>query len=234
MNMSGTAPFRLAIPILTALAAIHPIQSLAAGNAASATASPSGPERVPATPALRVDTAVYDLGTGVLHYAFTFANPTDSVLFLDCQASPRASLSGGVLALKFDRKANQAADAFPNAAGTAGTANPDNHDNPANRSDSALPAMDADDYPPQRVGARQTFRGQRRLDRVLGDYQARPGFSSLQLRIAFYPESGIGEDSPYAIERQMHAVSKAVKVVRRGRAPPPPKAMKLRKASPGQ
>ncbi|MEO7425853.1 MAG: hypothetical protein ABI036_11750, partial [Fibrobacteria bacterium] len=225
--MSGTAPlrhtvpFRLAFPIVAALAAIHPIPCFAAGNAASATASstaPSAPERVPASPSLRIDTAVYDLGTGVLHYAFTFSNPTDSVLFLDCQASPRASLSGGALALKFDRKENKATDTFSHAA---------NPDNPSDPADSAAPAMDANDYPPQRVGARQTFRGQRRLDRLLGDYRARPGFSSLQLRIAVYPESGIGEDSPYDLERQLHAVSKTVKVVRRGKVPPPPRVMKL-------
>jgi hypothetical protein len=149
-----------------------------------------------AVPVLTVDKAVYSLETGVLQYAFTFANPSDSVLFLDCQVPPRASLQGNTLLLDFDRSAMPAAD-------------------------SGSKAADAADFPPQRVGRRQTFQGQRRLDRLLGTSAARPAFPTLQLRMAYYPERDSGDGEAYLIDRQRQVVSKPQIVSRRGKVPPP-------------
>src|SRR4051812_42338851 len=108
-----------------------------------------------AAPSLRLDQAVYDLGSGVLHIAFTFGNPGDSAVYLDCQVPPRATLADGTLTLIFARNA-------ADADGARVGGRPPSDSAPA-------PAFDPEAYPPQRIAGGQTFQGQRRLDRVLGD-----------------------------------------------------------------
>ncbi|MDB5048248.1 MAG: hypothetical protein JWO30_1319 [Fibrobacteres bacterium] len=184
---------------------------------------------VPAAPTLRVDTAIYNLDQGVLQYAFTFANPSDSVLYLDCQVPPRATLTGNTLVLDFDRTA---APPAPGAADSAGAAAGSGASGPSAGKTAGGPtaggAVDPNDFPPQRIGAQQTFQGQRRLDRVLGDFHARPKFTNLQLRMAFYPERVSGEGVPFVAEKQRRATSKTITVVRRGKAPPPPRVLKFK------
>jgi hypothetical protein len=124
-----------------------------------------------AAPSLRIDQAAYDLHSGVLHLAFTFANPGDSAVYLDCQVPPRASLAGGVLTLTFARNA-------PEAEGARAGGRPPTDSAPA-------PAFDPEAYPPQRIAGGQTFQGQRRLDRVLGDAAARPEFSRIKVAMDF-------------------------------------------------
>lgn len=70
---------------------------------------------LPAPPALRADTAIYHMDRGVLQFAFTFANASDSSLFLDCQVPPKAALSGHTLILEFDRRTadSGAVSAYP-------------------------------------------------------------------------------------------------------------------------
>ncbi|HKP95365.1 MAG TPA: hypothetical protein VJ385_06375, partial [Fibrobacteria bacterium] len=182
--MTGTESPRL--PILLCLLA-----SLAAGDGPFNDLSPG----MSAPPTLKADTAVYNPDRGVLQYAFTFVNPSDSVLYLDCQVPPRATLSGSTLVLDLDRTAMQA---------------------------------DASPFPPQRIGGNQTFQGQRRLDRVFGDSQSRPEFTSLQLRMAFYPERDSGEGESFVTARRRLAVSRNIAVARRGKAPVAPRVLKRR------
>jgi hypothetical protein len=158
---------------------------------------------VAAAPALKADTAVYDLETGILQYAFVFANPSDTTLYLDCQVPPKMTLEKNVLTLEFDRAA------IP--------------DQPTGKADPEA-------YPPQRVGANQTFRGQRKLDRILGDYLSRPKFASLRLRMAYYPERDSGEGAPFVQESRKQAEARAINVIRRGKVPPPPPRIPNRRA----
>jgi hypothetical protein len=221
-----------------------------------------------AAPTLKTDTAIYHLETGTLQYAFTFTNPTDSVVFLDCQVPPYASLAGGVLTLTFDRNALQAAwasaAAVPVAADSAASAADASGVSGAPGAPAASPsagggghgvsnsgtgrtpaaarsplgvlaggpvdgsAVNPDDFPPQRVGARQTFQGQRRLDRVLGDWSARPVFAKVQLRMAVLPERTEGDGAPFVAERGVRVAAGVKGVVRKGKAPAPVKAKKFR------
>lgn len=169
-------------------------------------------------PSLRVDRAVYDLGSGVLQLAFTFSNPGDSTAYLDCQVPPRASLSGGVLTLTFARGAAASEGAL--AGGPAPT-------------DSApAAAVDWDAYPPQRIAGGQTFQGQRRLDRVLGDARARPKFASVKVVMAYYPERTEGEGPLFAAERGQRVAAPPHAAVRKGKPPEPPKPVRIFKTEP--
>ena len=165
-----------------------------------------------AAPALKIDTAVYDVNAGVLQFAFSFTNPLDSVLYLDCQLPPRAELAGGVLTLTFARSATGGAQA-------GGRAKPDSGE---------APVTTADDYPPQRIAGGQGYQGQRKLDRVLGDYHARPNFAKLKIRIDYYPERAEGEGPMFLAERAATVIAGPHAVLRKGKAPPPPKVIHRR------
>lgn len=182
------------------------------------------------SPSLKTDTAIYHLDGGTLQYAFTFVNPTDSVVFLDCQVPPFARLSGNTLMLDFDRTAFAAAPAAPAASGEASPSS-----GPAPVGAGVLAggpldggAVNPDDFPPQRVGPHQAFQGQRKLDRVLGDPHARPAFAKVQLRMAWYPERAEGEGVHYLVDRKSAVSAPARNVARKGKAPPPPKVRKFR------
>jgi hypothetical protein len=166
-----------------------------------------------AAPSLRLDQAVYDLRSGVLHIAFTFDNPGDSAVYLDCQIPPRASLAGGTLTLIFARNATD-------AEGVRVGGRPPTDSAPA-------PAFDPDAYQPQRIAGAQTFQGQRRLDRVLGDASARPKFSRLKVAMEFYPERTEGEGPLYAAERGLRVAAPAHAVARKGKPPAPPKPVRI-------
>jgi hypothetical protein len=166
------------------------------------------------SPSLKTDTAIYHMDGGTLQYAFTFVNPTDSVVFLDCQVPPFATLSGNTLMLDFDRTAFTATPST--AAGVPAGGPLDGR------------VVNPDDFPPQRVGPHQAFQGQRKLDRVLGDPHARPAFAQVRLRMAWYPERAEGEGAPYLVDRKSAVAAPAGKVARKGKAPPPPKARKFR------
>jgi hypothetical protein len=171
-----------------------------------------------AAPSLRLDKAVYDLGSGVLHIAFTFDNPGDSAVYLDCQIPPRASLSEGTLTLIFARNAAE-------AEGARVGGRPPTDSAPA-------PAFDPDAYQPQRIAGMQTFQGQRRLDRVLGDPAARPRFSRLKVAMEFYPERTEGEGPLYAVERGLRVAAPTHAVARKGKPPAPPKRVRIYKRDP--
>jgi len=162
------------------------------------------------TPSLRIDAAAYDLGNGVLHIAFTFANPSDSVLYLDCQVPPRASLAGGTLTLIFAREAAASEGAL--AGGPA--------------------PGDSESFPPQRIAGGQTFQGQRRLDRVLGNASARPKFTSLRLVMGYYPERAEGEGPSFVVERGKRIEASTHTVSRKGKPPAPPKPVRIFKTEP--
>lgn len=167
---------------------------------------PPGPGTAAASaPTLKIDTAIYDAGPGVLQFAFTFANPSDSLLFLDCQLPPRAALDGRTLILRFDRSA----PAGPPEATAGGPASGG--------------SIDPADFPPQRIAGGRTFQGRRRLDRILGGTESRPVFDKLRLEMAYYPERTEGEGEGFATERMGTAVAGAAKVAQRGKRPPPGK-----------
>lgn len=205
---------------------------LAAPFAATVTAREPGLPAALASgpPNLKTDTAIYHLEGGALQYAFTFVNPTDSVIFLDCQVPPFATLSGNSLILTFDRTA------FTTVAASAAVAAAPGEPSPSSARGRGVVAggpldggpVDPDDFPPQRVGPHQAFQGQRKLDRLLGDPHARPAFAKVQLRMAWYPERAEGEGAHYLVERKSLASAPAGKVIRKGKAPPPPKIKRFR------
>lgn len=168
-------------------------------------------------PALRIDTAVFDAGSGTLQYAFTFANPGDSEVFLDCQIPPHAALKAKVLSLRFDRVAADSAGA------AAGGAAEKRADGPVEG------AVDPEQYPPQRIAAHQTFQGQRRLDRVLGDPASRPDFSSLRIEMAWYPGHYGDEGPAFKVQEAALAAAPAKKVLRKGKPPAPQKPIRIRR-----
>ena len=170
----------------------------------------------PPPPNLRIDTVVYDVNAGILQFAITFTNPSDSVLYLDCQLPPRAVLEGNTLDLVFARAAGAsgARAGGPVVSDTGG----------------AAASVNPDDFPPQRVANGQSFQGQRKLDRVLGDWQARPKFSSLRIRMDYYPERTEGEGR-FALERVMTTGTPAHAVVRKGKPPAAPKVIHRRTPS---
>ncbi|MEO6097511.1 MAG: hypothetical protein ABIW76_18405 [Fibrobacteria bacterium] len=214
-------------------------------------------------PTLKTDTAIYHMEPGTLQYAFTFTNPTDSVVFLDCQIPPYAHLAGGVLTLTFDRgafptaatapaapevpaaadsvasvaSASGASGASPSVVGGGGPEVPTTGSGrapvPARSPQGVMAggpvdggAVNPNDFPPQRVAAHQTFRGQRRLDRVLGDWNARPVFAKVQLRMAVLPERDEGDGAPYVLERARRVEAAPKNVVRNGK---PPMARKVKR-----
>ena len=183
------------------------------------------------SPGLKTDTAIYHMDGGTLQYAFTFVNPTDSVVFLDCQVPPFAKLSGNTLMLTFDRTAFAAAPAASGEASPSSAPAPAPAPAPAGvLAGGPLDggAVNTDDFPPQRVGPHQAFQGQRKLDRVLGDPHARPAFAKVQLRMAWYPERAEGEGVQYLVDRKSAVSAPAGRVARKGKAPPPPKVRKFR------
>lgn len=190
--------------------------AMAAGLLAAGTAM-AGDVPASVTPTLRVDTAVYDVTAGVLQFAYTLANPADSTLYLDCQVPPRAVLEGSTLTLTFSRAATDADGVLaggppPGADGTE----------PA-------PAVRPEDYPPQRIAGGQSFQGQRRLDRVLGVWEARPKFSSVRLKVDYYPERAEGEGPMFMAERSARVTTPAHGVTRKGKAPAPAKPVRIRR-----
>lgn len=50
---------------------------------------------------LKLDKALLSRESGIVQIAFTFRNLSDSVVYLDCQGTPRASGKGGALTLSF-------------------------------------------------------------------------------------------------------------------------------------
>ncbi len=201
--------FRIPLYARLALLALPALAALAAPACAAAPAL---------TPTLRLDKAAYDVGSGVLQIAFTFDNPGDSAVYLDCQIPPRAALSGGTLTLVFARNA-------PESEGARVGGRPPTDSAPA-------PAFDPDAYQPQRIAGRQTFQGQRRLDRVLGDPAARPAFSRLKVAMEYYPERTEGEGPLYAAERGQRALAPPRPVARKGKPPVPPKPVRIYKTVP--
>ncbi len=199
------------------------------------------------TPSLRIDAAAYDLGNGVLHIAFTFANPYDSVLYLDCQVPPRASLAGGTLTLTFARDAAASEGAlaggpapsdsapisafFSSPPGASPPGAPPSAA-PAHAAAASSPAADPEAFPPQRIAGGQTFQGQRRLDRVLGDASARPKFTSLRIVMGYYPEREEGEGPVFVVERGKRAAAAPHAVSRKGKPPAPPKPVRIFKTDP--
>jgi hypothetical protein len=81
---------------------------------------------------------------------------------------------------------------------------------------------------PQRIGARQTFEGYRRVDKVEAARAkgAMPGFTLLKAEMAVYPERKEGEGLPFITEREEMIASKAVTVAGKGRAAGPAPAGK--------
>lgn len=175
---------RLALPLLL-LAALP-----AALRAASA----------PGSPVLKVIQAVYRADQNVLEFAFTVDNPSDSVLYVDCQGQPQASLRGKDLALRF----------------------------------AARDSAEADSARPQRVGARQTYRGHRRIFGLGPDATGGPAHPAdpaaaarLRVEMAAYPERLEGEGEAWLRDRALGLSAPAAPLARKGKRPPPQKPMRV-------
>lgn len=164
----------------------------------------SAPAAIPAasasgTPVLEISRAVYRADQNVLEFAFTVANPSDSVVYVDCQGQPQASLRGKDLALLF----------------------------------AARDSADADTARPQRVGARQTFRGHRRIFGLGPDASGGPAHPAdpaaaarLRVEMAAYPERQEGEGEAWLRDRASRLAAPAAPLARKGKRPPPPEPMR--------
>lgn len=183
----------------SALAALALLVALAAAPA-RADRAPSRP--APTSPAgeapvLKVEQAVYRLDQNVLEMAFTFHNPTDSVLFLDCEVQPTPTRMGSILRLDFTR---------------AGLLNPDS-------------------ARPQRIGARQGYRGHRRVwglgpDTSGASLPGDPaGATTVAVEMAAYPERSEGEGTPWVLEKGFKAAAEPVPLKKTGKRP---KASRIR------
>lgn len=167
--------------------------------AAAASGSPGSPG-APGGPALAVAQAVYRADRNVLEFAFTVRNPTDSVVYVDCQGQPQASLRGKDLSLRF----------------------------------AARDSSEADTARPQRVGARQTYRGHRRIFGLGPDATGGPGHPAdpaaaarIRVEMAVYPERLEGEGEAWVRDRALFLAAPAAPLARKGRRPPPPKPVRV-------
>lgn len=168
--------------------------------AASASRSESGPGNPPpGSPVIKVTDAVYRLDRNVLEFSFTVTNPSDSVVYVDCEGQPVPALAGKALSLSF----------------------------------AAADSLAADTARPQRVGARQGYRGSRRIfglgpDALGTPHPADPAkAASLQVRMAVYPERPAGEGAAWMLERGMEVEAKPAPLRKLGKRPPAPKPVKV-------
>lgn len=150
-------------------------------------------------PVIEVTEAVYRLDHNVLEFAFTVTNPSDQVIYVDCQGQPAPALAGKSLSLVF----------------------------------AAADSLAADTARPQRVGARQGYRGNRRIfglgpDTHGGTHPADPAkAASLKVRMAVYPERLAGEGSAWALENRVEVAAEPAKLRKGGKRPPPRKPVKV-------
>ncbi|GEM_PF-5337939 len=200
-----SSPFLRIFFALALLASISPL----AATSSKASASQS-------LPTLKLASALYKVGPGILEFSFTFVNPTDSVLYLDCQVPPKFALRGKTLLLTLDR-APAAMPSKPGAAKDSAKADGQN----------GSPAVDLAAFPPQRIAAHQTFQGQRRFDHILGEAEVRPAFSTLRLEMVYYPERSEGEGEPFVQERGTAVNAPPMPVPRRGKPPSPPAKIRI-------
>ena len=183
-----------------------PLLLLAACPAALRAASAAGTPSAKGAPVLKVGQAVYRADQNVLEFAFTVDNPTDSVVYVDCQGQPQASLRGKDLSLRF----------------------------------AARDSAEADSIRPQRVGARQTYRGHRRIHGLGPDAAGGPAHPAdpaaaarLQVEMAAYPERQEGEGEAWLRDRALRLSAPPVPLARKGKRPPPPKPVRVVKPPEG-
>jgi hypothetical protein len=160
----------------------------------------AAPAAAAATPVLKVTQAVYRADQNVLEFAFTVDNPADSVVYVDCQGQPQASLGGKELTLRF----------------------------------AARDSAEADTARPQRVGARQTYRGHRRIFGLGPDATGGPAHPAdpaaaarLRVEMAAYPERLEGEGEAWLRDRALRLSAPASPLARKGKRPPPPKPVRV-------
>lgn len=167
---------------------------------ALAAASASGAEAPAARPpVIKVTQAVYRLDQNVLEFAFTVQNPSDGVVYVDCEGQPASALAGKALALRFAAADSLAADtARPQRVGAR------------------------QGY----QGSRRIFG--LGPDALGTAHPADPAkAASLMVQMAVYPERVEGEGSAWMLDRGMQVAAKPVPLRRLGKRPPPPKPVKV-------
>jgi hypothetical protein len=143
---------------------------------------------------LKAEKAVFDRETGVLQFAFTFTNATDSAVYLDCQGPPRAAAKGGVLSLSF----SNTQDTSEGGAEPPERVGPRQVFTAARKLYSKIPGRENPGIP---------------LDPS--------SCSRLKIEMALYPERAEGEGAPYLREKGVLLAAPALALARKGKAPPP-------------
>lgn len=151
-------------------------------------------------PEIKVTSAVYRPDQNVLEFAFTVANRSDSVIYVDCQGQPAASRTGKDLKLRF---------AAPDAAAA----------------DTARPQRVGARQGYQ--GHRRLFG--LGPDATGGPaHPADPlGAARLAVEMAVYPERSEGEGPAWVLERGMPAAARPFPLAKKGKRPPPQKPVKV-------
>jgi hypothetical protein len=170
---------------------------LASVVATAATATFAAP--LPRPPILQVKEAVYRPDQNVLEFAFTVANPSDSVIYVDCEGQPAATLAGKTLSLRFAAADSLAADtARPQRVGAR------------------------QGY----QGSRRIFG--LGPDALGSPHPADPlKAASLRVQMAVYPERLDGEGTAWMRERGTPVAAKPVPLRKAGKRPPAQKPVKV-------
>lgn len=174
---------------------------------ALAAATPSRSEAPsPRPPAIKITQAVYRLDQNVLEFAFTVTNPTDRVVYVDCEGQPAATLTGKALALNFAAADSLAADtARPQRVGAGQVYR----------------------------GSRRIFGlGPDALGAALPKGRADPAkAASILVRMTVYPERLEGEGPAWLLDSATPVAARPVPLQRKGKRPPPQKPIKVIKTT---
>jgi hypothetical protein len=192
MTMRPAFPTSMPTSIPAAILASACMLVLVAAGAVSA--APLSPP-----PVIRVKEAVYRLDQNVIEFSFTVTNPSDSVIYVDCEGQPAATLAGKALSLRFAAADSLAADtARPQRVGAR------------------------QGY----QGSRRLFG--LGPDALGSAHPTDPlKAASLRVQMAVYPERLDGEGTAWMLERAMPVAAKPVPLRKAGKRPPAPKPTKV-------
>jgi hypothetical protein len=163
----------------------------------------AGAEMSPGSPALKIEKALNQLDPGELYLSFEFNNPTDSVLYLDCQGTPVSARKGSTLGLSFKGAPDSSGPEAPARVG------PRQVFRAERRLHGAVPGKANPAIP---------------LD------PAR--FAQLAVEMAFYPERAEGEGVPWVSAGAVTVKAPKIAIKKTGKRPPPPPVTRKREYVP--
>jgi hypothetical protein len=152
------------------------------------------------SPVLKITQAAYRADQNVLEFAFTVDNPTDSVIYVDCQGQPEASRRGPSLLFAF--AANDAAEADTSRPQRVG-------------------ARQGFQGHRRIFGLGPSHLGQ--PARPTDPLKA----ARLTVEMAVYPERLEGEGPAWVLERGSRAAAQSVALSKKGKRPAAPKPVKV-------